>query len=174
MHAPSLGQAVTHANRLLCLDTATSGDFMTLLLMVIDTGTGRITWVRAGHDPAILYDPGEDRFIDLSGSGIALGVDENHVYTEYSHNGWGPDQILLITTDGLWETQNPQGERFGKGRLRQVLYRHRDDSAEAIVHAITQAVDQFRGEGVREDDLTLVVLKQEAPGQLETEERKTT
>lgn len=164
--AETLGQAVTHANRLLCLDTATSGDFMTLLLMVIDTRAGTIRWVRAGHDPAILYDPAEDRFTELSGSGIALGVDENHVYNEYSHNGWGPNQILLITTDGLWETQNPRGELFGKGRLRQVLYRHRDDTAEDIVSAITEAVDHFRGDGAREDDLTLVVLKQEPPGRI--------
>lgn len=170
IHAPTLGQAVTQANRLLCLDTAASGDFMTLLLMVVDVDTGRIRWVRAGHDPAILYDPAEDRFTELAGNGLALGVDENHEYTEYSHNGWGPDQILLITTDGLWETQNPRGERFGKGRLRQVLYRYRDAPAEDIVTAITEAVDRFREGGVREDDLTLVVLKQDSLGQ---PERKT-
>ncbi len=172
IHAQTLGQAVTQANRLLCLDTAASGDFMTLLLMMIDVPGGKIRWVRAGHDPAVLYDPAEDRFTELAGSGIALGIDENHVYTEYSHNGWGPNQILLITTDGLWETQNPRGERFGKGRLRQVLYQHRDAPAEAIVSAITEAVDRFRENGVREDDLTLVVLKQETPGRLEIEERK--
>ncbi len=167
IHSPTLGRAVTHANRLLCLDTAAGGDFMTLLLMVIDVEKDRINWVRAGHDPAILYDPAEDRFIELAGSGLALGVDENHEYTEYIHNGWGPDQILLITTDGLWETQNPRGARFGKGRLRQVLYRHRNAPAEKIVAAITAAVDRFREDGVREDDLTLVVLKQEPPAQPE-------
>jgi sigma-B regulation protein RsbU (phosphoserine phosphatase) len=172
IYAETLGQAVTHANRLLCLDTAASGDFMTLLLMVINVRSGKIHWVRAGHDPAILYDPVEDRFTELSGSGIALGVDESHEYTEYSHNGWGPNQILLITTDGLWETQSPRGERFGKGRLRQVLYQHRDAPAEDIVSAITEAVDRFRENGVREDDLTLVVLKQEDTGRVKTVEEK--
>jgi len=49
----TLGQAVMHVNRLLCLDTAPSGDFMTLLLMVIDVRNGEIRWVRAGPIPGI-------------------------------------------------------------------------------------------------------------------------
>ncbi len=31
--------------------------FMTLLFMVIEAHSGRLTWVRAGHDPIIVYSP---------------------------------------------------------------------------------------------------------------------
>ncbi len=154
-----LSVTVGHVNRLLCQDTVANGDFMTLFLAMVDIAAGEIRWVRAGHDPAVLYDPANDKFIELAGKGMALGIDENHRFVENRYGGWDPGQILLISTDGLWETENPGGERFGKKRLQTVLSAHRDDSAEQIIAAITREVDRFRGHPAREDDLTLVVMK---------------
>jgi sigma-B regulation protein RsbU (phosphoserine phosphatase) len=38
--------------------------------------------VRAGHDPAIVYDPGSDSFDPLEGRGLALGVDGEWIYED--------------------------------------------------------------------------------------------
>lgn len=160
IHTDDLSQAVAAANRLLCLDTVYQGDFMTLFLMSIDTQNGEVRWVRAGHDPAMLYHPAEDDFIVLDGKGIALGVDENHHFIENRYSGWKAGDILLISTDGLWETENLHGERFGKERLRRVLQAHHGASAGEIISAVTAAADRFRGNDALEDDLTLVVIKQ--------------
>jgi hypothetical protein len=50
--------------------------------MTIDTDNGHVRWVRAGHDPAILYDPVQDKFEKLKGVGVALGLDEKFAYEE--------------------------------------------------------------------------------------------
>ncbi len=155
-----LSQAVSAANRLLCLDTGYQGDFMTLFLMTIDIQKGEIHWVRAGHDPAIVYRPSVDDFVVLDGKGIALGVDESHCFVENRYSGWEAGDILLISTDGLWETQNQHGERFGKERLRRVLQTSHGAAAGEIISAVTAAADRFRGNATLEDDLTLVVIKQ--------------
>ncbi len=155
----SLGEMITDVNRLLWEDTTETGNFITLFFMVFDTVKGKISWVRAGHDPAILYDSLKDEFDELSDGGIALGVDEKWSYQEYSLSGWGYGQIILIGTDGIWETENHQGERFGKDRLRQIICQNSHAPAEKILQAIIDALTAFRQNKTQEDDVTLVVIK---------------
>jgi serine phosphatase RsbU (regulator of sigma subunit) len=56
---------------------------MTLFYMSIDMEKQSLRWVRAGHDPAVVYDPVQDNFEELMGTGLALGVDQNFVFEEY-------------------------------------------------------------------------------------------
>jgi sigma-B regulation protein RsbU (phosphoserine phosphatase) len=73
----TLTDTVTAMNRHLVEDVSETGKFMTLFFLTLDVGKKTIEWVRAGHDPAWLYDPDEDRFEDLKGAGVALGVTED-------------------------------------------------------------------------------------------------
>ena len=154
-----LADAITEVNRLLCIDTAETGNFMTLFFMLIDLGNGKVRWVRAGHEPAIVYNPSTDSFEELHGSGIALGVDETWSFEEERRVLWSDSQIVLIGTDGIWETENPQGERFGKKRLREIIRQHKNRSSEEIVQAVTDALADHRETAPQQDDVTMVVIK---------------
>ena len=46
-----------------------------MFLLEIDPARKSLRWVRAGHEPAILYDPLQNDIQMLTGDGIALGVD---------------------------------------------------------------------------------------------------
>jgi sigma-B regulation protein RsbU (phosphoserine phosphatase) len=159
IHHRDLGQVVSDVNRLLAVDTSQAGNFMTLLLMLVDGRKGEIRWVRAGHDPAILYDPATDSFTELMGGGIALGVDETWTFEEQWHDGWKGGQVIVIGTDGIWESVNPQGEMFGQERFREIIRRTHVRTAQELLAAITDAVDRFRQDVPRQDDITLVVIK---------------
>jgi phosphoserine phosphatase RsbU/P len=159
IHPGDLGQVVGDVNRLLAVDTSQAGNFMTLLLMLVDGMKGEIRWVRAGHEPAILYDPAKDCFTELMGGGIALGVDETWTFEEQRHHGWNAGQVIVIGTDGIWESVNPQGEMFGKERLREIVRRTHASTAQELLGGITDAVDRFRQDVPRQDDFTLVVIK---------------
>jgi len=159
VHPGNLGQVITDVNRLLTLDTSQAGNFMTLLFMLVDGLKEEIRWVRAGHEPAILYDPATDSFSDLMGGGIALGVDETWTFEEKRRDGWKAGQVILIGTDGIWESENPRGEMFGKERLRNIVRRTHPGTAQELVAAVTDAVDRFRENLPRQDDVTLVVIK---------------
>jgi sigma-B regulation protein RsbU (phosphoserine phosphatase) len=63
----TLGDIITDVNREFVKDVEDSAQFMTLFLARIDRGENRVNWVRAGHDPAILYDPDTDSFSSLGG-----------------------------------------------------------------------------------------------------------
>jgi sigma-B regulation protein RsbU (phosphoserine phosphatase) len=155
----TLSEAVSAVNRLLCLDTERSGAFMTLFLMTLDTQTRHLTWIRAGHDPAVLYDPIENRFRELGGEGIVLGLDREWIYEEQHLTGWEPGQIIVIGTDGIWETENPSGERYGKFRLNDIIRRNCHRSAIQILDAIMESILQFREDNPALDDITLVVIR---------------
>ena len=154
-----LSQIITDINRLFCIDTAESGNFMTLFFMMCDITKHTIQWVRAGHDPAMLYDANKDEFTELDGEGIALGVDEKWSFKEYSLNGWGYGKMVLIGTDGIWETENERGERFGKDRLREIIRCNSHYSAEKIIQVITDNLAAFSQNVTQSDDVTLVVVK---------------
>jgi phosphoserine phosphatase RsbU/P len=150
---------LTEVNRFLVRDSAETGRFMTVFLLEIDPGNRTLRWVRAGHDPALLYDPGKDSFSELDGEGMALGVVEDVRLQVASLDGWSSGSIVIVGTDGLRETMNSRGEMFGRERLRDLVRRYAGESAERIQQAVIEALHQFRGEVPQEDDLTLVVIK---------------
>ncbi|MDH3559073.1 MAG: SpoIIE family protein phosphatase [Deltaproteobacteria bacterium] len=155
----SLAQIITDVNRLLCIDTSESGNFMTLFFMLMDSDNREVQWVRAGHEPALVYDPSTDSFSELYGDGIALGVDETWSFQENRQELWSDSQIVLIGTDGIWESENLQGEGFGKKRLREIIRSHKHHTSQEIVHAITKALADHRQTAPQQDDITMVVVK---------------
>lgn len=156
--AGSVTEIINDVNRLVSADTVETNQFMTLFFLMIEAQAGRLTWVRAGHEPALLYCPVSDNFEKLDGEGLPLGVDKNWLYREYTTTV-KPGQIMIITTDGVWEAHNKNGEMFGRERFKEVIRRNANLGAEAIRLAIIDAVAEFRGETKQEDDITLVVMK---------------
>jgi len=68
-------------------------------------------------------------------------------------------QVLLLSTDGLWETQNPAGNMFGKDRIYKIIRQKSDASAREILDTIVLKLESFRQHIEPEDDITLVVIK---------------
>ena len=61
----SLKDIVSDVNRQLVSDVEASGQFIGLFYLVLDPSERSIKWVRAGHAPAIVYDPDTDTFDEL-------------------------------------------------------------------------------------------------------------
>jgi sigma-B regulation protein RsbU (phosphoserine phosphatase) len=154
-----LAAVFNDVNCQLAQDVGVSGQFMTLMGLAVNPAAGSLVWVRAGHDPAMLYDPQIDQFEPLAGPGIALGVDGAYRYSLQRRAHLAQGSIILAGTDGLWECCNGQGVMFGKERIRALLRRHARDAASAIRDRLVEALQAFRGEADLEDDVTLVVLK---------------
>lgn len=161
--AGNLTEVVTDVNRLLCQDTDRTATFMTLFIARIDSARREMGWVRAGHDPGMLYDPEQDAFTELQGGGPALGIDSGFVYEEGRYPGLARGQVLVLATDGIWETENSSGEPFGKERLREVVRRCHRLTAMELVEAILRELNEFRGAASPTDDATIVVAKVGGP-----------
>ena len=159
----TMSEIVTAMNRHLTRDVLETGRFMTLFYLTVDPRKDRIDWVRAGHDPAILYDPQKDTFIELKGSGVALGVNDAFKYAENRHEGLANGQIIAIGTDGIWEAFNKRGKMFGKKRFKDIIRQNAAAGADDILNAVYNEVNQFIEGQKTEDDITLVVVKVKKP-----------
>jgi len=154
----SVAEILSDVNRLVSADTLETGQFMTLFFLVIDAQTGRLTWVRAGHHPALFYSPFAGCCGELGGEGLPLGVTRTWKYKEYNATA-KPGEIFILTTDGVWEAQNDKGEMFGKKRFKELIGKNAALGAEDIRESIIEAVATFQGKTPQDDDITLVVLK---------------
>jgi len=149
---------INDVNRHLSLDTAQTGNFMTFFYCELLEKETMIRWVRAGHDPALVYDSETDKSYELKGQGMAFGLNDRFEYQSYQRR-LAPGQVILIGTDGIWEMRNKAGEMFGKEALRDIIRNNHTASSRQIVDIVTDALEQFRGNEPPEDDTTLVVIK---------------
>jgi sigma-B regulation protein RsbU (phosphoserine phosphatase) len=156
----NLNQIITDVNRQLSRDVEDSGRFMTLFFCEIDSRMKSIRWVNAGHDPAVIFDLNGGDFEELAGHALPLGVSDKAPYQEYQRQLL-PGQIVLIGTDGIWESQNARGQMFGKKRFRDVVRSQARQPAAGILQAVITALDDFCHPLAKEDDVTLVVVKVE-------------
>jgi sigma-B regulation protein RsbU (phosphoserine phosphatase) len=154
-----LAAVFSDVNCQLSQDVGASGQFMTLMGLAVNPAAGSVAWVRAGHDPAMLFEPREGRFAMLSGPGIAMGVDGTYRYSLQRRDQLVEGSIILVGTDGLWESCNTSGVMFGKARVQDILRRHARQSADVIRDRLVAALQDFSGDKNLEDDVTLVVLK---------------
>jgi sigma-B regulation protein RsbU (phosphoserine phosphatase) len=155
----TISDIITAMNRHLTLDVLKSGMFMTLFYLVIDPVKRNLEWVRAGHDPAIVYDPVQDRFEELKGQGVALGISEASDYKENGRSGLTNGQIIAIGTDGIWEAVNKEGQMFGKERFRSIIRDNAKTGANDILHAVYDELNRYTLGQRPEDDITLVIVK---------------
>jgi len=155
----STAKIISDVNRQLVKDVEDSGQFMTMFFLALDTATRQLEWVRAGHDPGIVYDPGSDSFSELSGSGIALGVDAEWIYEDNKKTDFSNGQIIFLSTDGIWEARNKKGEMLGKEPILKAIRQNSSSDAGKIIDAIFDILDKFIGEVKIEDDITSVIIK---------------
>jgi serine phosphatase RsbU (regulator of sigma subunit) len=155
----SLSEIVTEVNRNLTFDIQETNRFMTLFYLTVDPANKSLSWVRAGHDAALVYNPSTDGFEELFGPGMALGLDENYRYEENERAILAKGELIFLGTDGIWETMNSDGRLFGKQAVRDIMRQNAAASAGEVLDKILFALNLFRESLEPEDDVTLVVVK---------------
>ncbi|MBW1864409.1 MAG: SpoIIE family protein phosphatase [Deltaproteobacteria bacterium] len=149
---------INDVNKHLSLDTYDTDNFMTFFYCELTPAVRDVCWIRAGHDPALTYDPGTDTFDVLKGDGMAVGVDYSFEYEEFQCT-LTAGQVVLIGTDGIWEMHNETGEMYGKEKLKEIIRTNYSATAKEIITIIMDDLKKFRGSKQPEDDVTMVVIK---------------
>ncbi len=151
---------VDGVNRDLCAMPLTMS-LASLFLAKLDAANGILEYCSAGHPPALLLRANGD-LESLSEGGLLLGVTSDAIY--YSAKvQLGPDDVLLVYSDGIIESLNEHSEEFGYARLKEELRRARHNSADAILFSVLGAVQDFAGTRPLLDDMTLAVIRRSAP-----------
>jgi phosphoserine phosphatase RsbU/P len=153
-------------NRILArhLDTRS---FITMIYAVIDLEAHTLTYARAGHCP-LIYLPGpyaSNRVAQIlvpDGMVLGLNLDGGELFERQLEEATlplGPGDLCLLYTDGITEASNSDDEYFGEVRLGELLERHADLSSEELRERILREVRSFAGSAVQQDDMTMLILK---------------
>lgn len=158
---PSAATVVRRVNRALHGDMP-RGMFISLFYGILDLNTNRLTYVRAGHEPAILLRAGGGAPELLSAGGLALGFDEGPVFDamlEETALDLGAGDLLALYTDGITEAANAAGEEFGRDRMLATLVGQENVPLVRVVEKLNRYLRQFSALASRNDDRTLLLVR---------------
>jgi sigma-B regulation protein RsbU (phosphoserine phosphatase) len=135
--------------------------FVTVFYGVIDILSGKLTYARAGHDRPMLL-RGND-VLELSGDGVLLGfLDAAYLHLTEESIQLHPSDHLILYTDGLTDAISPEGVRFDRKGLQDLLKGMDHYPADELCNAIFEALTAYQGTAEQFDDMTLLVVEVES------------
>jgi serine phosphatase RsbU (regulator of sigma subunit)/anti-sigma regulatory factor (Ser/Thr protein kinase) len=154
-------RVVDRVNRLL-FERNDASLFVSLFCAVLDTSTGLLAYVNAGHNrPAVALADGKFAFVAGPRNPIA-GVADGLSY-QGGEVVLPAGSALVLYTDGVIDARAAAGEAFGSERLLSTLDGVVDRSAAALIDSLVLAVDAFTGTAVQTDDIALLALAYRGP-----------
>lgn len=144
-------------NRLVCQNTAGNA-FITAVLGMVETRTGWMEYVNAGHPGPVLAgctNPGPDE----RHSSLPLGVDPGESFNIERLNANQHAGVLVFYTDGLTELHNAAGAMLGIEPVRQSLQTLTAVSTERALRTALALARNHRGQAKSSDDLTLLAVQ---------------
>jgi serine phosphatase RsbU (regulator of sigma subunit) len=149
------GECLDEINKQL-VQQSFNGQFVTLLILVIDPCHGTMEIANAGHLPPLIGQGDHFEQLQLEPQ-LVLGVNDESAYFAERFD-LTPGQSIVLYTDGAIDAQRPDGERFSTEGLAKSLF-GKFDNADAIIESLRGAVDEFRQGRDLPDDLTLVAIQ---------------
>ncbi len=142
------------------LEKTTEDDrFITMFYGLIDLDRKTMEYVNAGHDPPIVYRPSTGVFEELQSTGMLLGILPSERFRLGDIVKFSPGDLMLLTTDGIWEAADPEGGAFGKTRVFDILRDMHDRPCQAILDELFHRVAVHCGGQLAKDDQTAVLFK---------------
>lgn len=156
----STGELMAELN-LVVHDLMPVGKFITMLLGLIDLKNRTFLLTNAGHPPPIIVSRTGQTKPLIASHGLMLGAIGSADYEETLVT-YEPGDSLILFTDGITEAQCSRRTMFRDAGIDDVIRNREWDSAEQIVEAITDSLDEHRGRSREQDDQTLIVIRFEA------------
>lgn len=157
----SPAEILKKTNRLF-YDNAPRGTFISLVYGIVDLNDNTFHFARAGHNPILKIDAGDENAHELRPEGIGVGLTQGDHFDDNMEElkvEMDKDGTLVLYTDGIVEALNKNHTFYGTGRLHNFLQRNRTLSAEALLHKLSDDLYSFMGDTKQHDDMTVVVIK---------------
>jgi len=152
-----LPELAVRLNRLVCRNTAAHA-FITAAIGTVDTQSGLIEYVSAGHPAPILVGCPQAPILDSHNS-LPLGIDPHETFQVQRLKPTDHAGVVFFYTDGLTELADAEGKLLGSAAVRRALAQLADLSAQAAVQTALELARQHRGACPNADDLTLLAIQ---------------
>jgi serine phosphatase RsbU (regulator of sigma subunit) len=143
-----LCEAIASINKFLCSRVA-GQKYATLLCAQLRTD-GMLEIVNCGHVPALIAEGGI--VTQVTDGDLPVGLVADTRFHSIRRRFLAGSRLCIVT-DGISESQNPEGIEFGLGRVEEYL-----QAKDPVAHMLA-AVESFCGHCEPQDDRTVIVLE---------------
>jgi sigma-B regulation protein RsbU (phosphoserine phosphatase) len=154
-------QTVVQIHRAMVADLISGRSFITLTYAVLDPSTRTVNWVRAGHNPSLVWRAATGTIESLTPSGMAVGFPVQELFMKQLaevSTALHPGDLFIVFTDGITEAMGPGDEQFGDERLSALISAHAGQGPAAVIDAIIAGVTAHLRGRAKQDDLSLIVI----------------
>jgi serine phosphatase RsbU (regulator of sigma subunit) len=158
------------ANRIIA-EHVDSRSFITITYAVVDLHARTMTYARAGHTPLIHVPAARNserhaRVLAPSGMVVGLRLADDEMFERLLEEEVIPLQtgdLYVFFTDGISEAMNAADDCFGEARLGRLVEENANLSSEELRERVLHEVAAFVDGAAQHDDMTMILLKVEAP-----------
>ena len=130
--------------------------FASMLFMQIDSESGKVNYLNAGHFPPLIIKDKEIK--EFPKGDAALGLIADAEYNEQTIT-LEQNEILIAYSDGVSEARNENGEFFGMERFFKIIRNSSTNPPQLIGKYIISQLEQFIGDSPASDDISLIIMK---------------
>lgn len=135
------------------------GTFLAGLFGIIDFKASTIYYLNCGIPLMSMYIDSYKNVIEIQGEGRVLGFVKNiRPFLKVRKITMNRNDIIVFTTDGLLDSKNLKGDKFGNDRVSRLVSANKTKSANEISHAIYKSLLDYIAHEI-EDDITIMTFK---------------
>jgi sigma-B regulation protein RsbU (phosphoserine phosphatase) len=149
----SVSECMEYVNNLLCTESVSSM-FVTVFYGILNTQTGEIDYVNAGHNPPYILSASGIQQVEMT-NGLALGVLNDFSFQSKKIQLKKGDQLLLYT-DGVVEAFDLGETAYGEEKFENFLHQSLNLPVETILKKLFTDVADFVNGAPQSDDITLL------------------
>jgi sigma-B regulation protein RsbU (phosphoserine phosphatase) len=131
--------------------------FATMFLATLNLGRRQLRFCNAGHPPPYVIGAAGVSALEAPRA-KPLGIRPTFTYVTTERELSVGDCVFLFT-DGVTEALDANGELFSESRLEEVLGTVGEESTEAMVTAVVEAVRRFAGVTAQSDDIAALAVR---------------
>jgi len=159
-NSTKLAEEIGIVNNVLCRHND-ADLFITAWIGILNTQTGRLAYIDAGHNPPLIKRDGKFGYIPRAKKGLPLASMEDFPYTTneiFLH----PGDRLFLYTDGVTEAQNKEKELYGEDALLKFAEEHKEEGQGVFLGTLFKELSDFQSGCDQFDDITMVMMDYKA------------
>jgi serine phosphatase RsbU (regulator of sigma subunit) len=138
--------------------------FLTAAYSILETASGQMRYVRAGHTHPLLIGPQAAKWQVVKSEGMMIGITTGERFTKSLEEltiQLQPGQTFVQYTDGVIEAHERGGEEFGlEGIIKSLEQTYRPDlDLQELLDGLMRDFDKWAGSGPQEDDITILAIR---------------
>jgi phosphoserine phosphatase RsbU/P len=144
----------------LIFKSSPSDKFITFFISVLDTNSGELDIVNAGHNPIFLLRE-NGQLEKLDAGGVGLGMFDFGIPFAGQKSIMNSGDKLFLYTDGIPEAMNEKEEEYSDEKMINFFQNNSNSSSKDFINALVKDVKAYSGNAQQSDDITALILKRD-------------